>query len=373
MTLIFWISVLLIIYTYFAYPAGIWILANRVKLTPAEQPNQWPSITLLVPVYNDLEKALAKIENLSQLDYPKDKISIFIVSDGSTDNCGETLGKDNRITFISYPIRQGKPTALNTGIKQVTSEIIIFTDVRQHLKPDAAKLLVSRLLEPGIGAVSGELVLLDPKTNTGAHVSLYWQYEKLIRIAESKIASVAGVTGALYAIHTQDYTPLKPDTLIDDFEIPIQIIKNGQRCIMEPGAIIYDYPQENTDQEKNRKVRTLAGNFQSFQRLPWLFSPLQNPIWIQFISHKFLRLIMPYFLLLTLISSAAISGLFYNMAFLIQVIFYGIALLSTIFPSLKKNKIASLANVFTALNWAAVLAFKNHLSQKANVKWDKTS
>lgn len=373
MEVLFWLSAAVIVYTYFGYPILIWLLSRKQPTPVIQEPTEWPSITLLTPVFNDLEKARKKIENLTALDYPKDKVTIMMVSDGSTDGCDEELSKDPRIKFIAYADRQGKPTALNTGVKQIESEIIVFTDVRQQVKEDAVKKLVTRLLEPGTGAVSGELVLLDPETNTGAHVSLYWQYEKFIRKAESKVASVAGVTGALYAIYTKDYTPLAPDTLLDDFEVPLEIIRQRKRCIMEPGAIIYDYPQNDTAGEKIRKVRTLTGNFQSFFRHPWVFSPAKNPIWLQFISHKFLRLVVPYFLLLTLISSALIPHAFYQLAFWGQVLFYALALGSNVLPALKNNRIASLANVFTELNWAAVLALKNYLSQEVNVKWDKTS
>lgn len=373
MEVLFWFSAAVIVYTYFGYPVLIWMLSKKGTTPSFKEPSEWPSITLLTPVYNDLDKAKKKIDNLMALDYPKDKVTIMMVSDGSTDGCDDFLRNDDRIKFVSYSPRQGKPTALNTGVKEIESDIIVFTDVRQQVKEDAAKRLVTRLLEPGIGAVSGELVLLDPATNTGAHVSLYWQYEKFIRKAESRVASVAGVTGALYAIYTKDYTPLAPDTLLDDFEVPLEIIRNGKRCIMEPGAIIYDFPQEDTAGEKNRKVRTLTGNFQSFFRHPWLFSPTKNPIWLQFISHKFLRLVVPYFLLLTLLSSALAPHPFYQLVFIGQILFYGLALGSNVLPALKKNRLASLANVFTELNWAAVLALKNYLSQEVNVKWDKTS
>lgn len=379
MAFIFWFSALVIVYTYFGYPLIIWLLAKRmaISLDPTEldlsTEIDWPSVTLITPVHNDLEKARKKIDNLVALDYPKDKITIMMISDGSTDGSDEHLRNDHRIQFIGYSQRQGKPTALNTGVKDAESEIIIFTDVRQQVKSDAAKRLVSRLLEPGIGAVSGELVLLDPETNTGAHVSLYWQYEKFIRIAESQVASVAGVTGALYAIRTEDYTPLEPDTLLDDFEVPLEIIRKGARCIMEAGAIIYDYPQEDTASEKVRKIRTLTGNFQSFFRHPWVFSPIENPIWFQFISHKFLRLVVPYFLLLTFLSSLFLSDPFYRFAFWGQIVFYTLAIVANFIPALKQNRIISLANVFTELNWAAVLALKNYLSEEVNVKWDKTS
>ena len=373
MLYVFIFSALVVIYTYVGYPVIIWLVSLRASDVDAIIPQEWPEITLIIPVFNDLEKAQAKIENLTQIDYPKDKLSILMVSDGSTDGTNECLSVDQRIDFISYEARQGKPTALNTGVMRAKSEIIVFTDVRQQVEPSAVKRLVARLLSPGIGAVSGELVLLDPETNTGAHVSLYWQYEKFIRKAESKVASVAGVTGALYAIRRNDFVPLAVDTLLDDFEVPLAIIKSGKRCLIEPGAIVYDYPQEDTAGEKLRKIRTLTGNYQSFFRHAWVFSPTQNPIWVQFISHKFLRLMVPYFLMLALISSFFLTGLAFVTTFFGQLGFYGLAVLGSVNPSMKENKFVSLANVFTELNWAAVLALKNYITQNVNVKWDKTA
>ncbi|MBV1910354.1 MAG: glycosyltransferase family 2 protein [Kangiellaceae bacterium] len=373
MAFIFWLSVIMVFYTYAGYPVLIWVASIGRFQLKAKAVIEWPEVTFIVPVYNDLEKAKRKIENLLEVDYPCDKVTILMVSDGSNDGTAECLSKDNRINFIGYDVRQGKPTALNLGVTHSESDIIVFTDVRQQVKADAIKLLVARLLEPGVGAVSGELVLLDPETHTGAHVSLYWQYEKFIRNAESKVASVAGVTGALYAIRRSDYVPLAADTLLDDFDVPLEIIRAGKRCLIELGAIIYDFPQENTAAEKLRKIRTLTGNYQSFFRHSWVFSPVKNPIWIQFISHKFLRLVVPYFLISAFISSAFISGYLSFFAFGGQVIFYGLALTSNAVPKMKENKVVSLTNVFTELNWAAVLALKNYLTQGVNVKWDKTS
>ena len=371
---IFCLSVLVISYTYVGYPLLIWLVSRRVpESIPLPIPKIWPEITVVIPVYNDLEKAKKKVENLLKLDYPQEKVTILIVSDGSDDGTNECLNNDRRIKFYSYEARQGKPTALNVGVKHTESEIIVFTDVRQQVKADAIKRLVVRLLEPGVGAVSGELVLLDSETNTGAHVSLYWRYEKFIRKAESKVASVAGVTGALYAIRKNDYVPLAADALLDDFDVPMEIIKNGKRCLIESGAIIYDFPQEDTAGEKLRKIRTLTGNFQSFFRHCWVFSPIKNPIWLQFISHKVLRLVVPYFLMLALFSSAYFEGIMFVTIFFGQLSFYCLALLSNVFPVMKKNRLVSLTNVFTELNWAAVLALKAYLTQKVNVKWDKTS
>ncbi|MFV1984921.1 MAG: glycosyltransferase family 2 protein, partial [Thiohalomonadales bacterium] len=292
MEYIFWFSTIFIFYTYAGYPLLIFALASRYKpiLGNPDDQNEWPNITIIIPVHNEEENVINKLDNLKSLDYPQDKLEIIFVSDASTDDTNKLLASADNIKLISYFPRKGKPTALNKAVSEVKSDIILFTDVRQELDAPAAKFLVSTLNQNNVGAVSGELVHRDPLTHTGRNVGLYWRYEKWIRKAESQFHSTAGVTGALYVIRRNDYIPLLEDTLLDDFEVPIQILKNNKRVVFDPRAKIYDEVQEESVAEQKRKIRTLTGNYQSFLRHLWLFSPISNPIFIQFISHKVFRL-----------------------------------------------------------------------------------
>ena len=320
---IFWGSAVFVFYTYAGYPFLIWLISRSQQSILGEPDGytDWPGVTIIIPVHNEEAHIDSKLNNLQALDYPQENLEIIFVSDGSTDSTNKLLENVGNIKLISYFPRQGKPTALNKAVLEVKTDIILFTDVRQELEVRAIKFLVSTLCKNNIGAVSGELIHRDPLTHTGKNVGLYWRYEKWIRRAEAQFHSTAGVTGALYVIHRNDYFPLLEDTLLDDFEIPIHILKKRKRVVFDPRAKIYDDVQEESKKEQTRKIRTLTGNYQSFMRNLWLFSPLSNPIFIQFISHKVFRLLVPYALLFIMVTSLLLSGMFYHYVTWLQFIF----------------------------------------------------
>ena len=371
---IFWLSVIFVLYTYVGYPLSIWILGRMYKpvLGDPDQFKEWPNVTIIIPVHNEEKNISNKLDNLKLLDYPQENIEIIFVSDGSTDETNKLLSDINEIRLLSYFPRKGNPTALNLAVLEAKSDIILFTDVRQEVDSLAVKYLVSTLSKKGIGAVSGELVHRDSLTNTGKNVGLYWRYEKWIRKAESRFHSTAGVTGALYIIHRNDYAPLPEDTLLDDFEVPIQILKSKKRVVFDTRAKIYDDAQDENKAEQKRKLRTLTGNYQSFMRHLWLFSPYSNPVFVQFISHKVFRLLVPYALILILITSLLLSGRFYELVVYLQFIFYGLGLAALIWPDLKTNRFINFIVVFIGMNWVALLALIMFVAQKVDVQWEKT-
>lgn len=371
---IFWISAGFVIYTYIGYPLLIGLMA---KIFPASDfrensKGELPTVTIVTPVYNEFNNVQRKLESLRQQRYPAEKLHLIFISDGSTDGTESFLSNQGDVTLICNPQRMGKPRSLNTAMQQVETDIVVFTDARQPLNDNAVEQLVQRLQNPDIGAVSGELLFRDPHSNTGQNVGLYWRYEKWLRAAESQYYSTAGATGALYAIRKNDYQPLPDDTLLDDFEIPIQILRKGKRTVFEPNAQAYDDVQEEVSRERTRKIRTLTGNYQSFQRNPWLFSPLKNPIFFQFISHKVFRLFVPYMLPVIFFSSLTIGSVFYQTISLLQVTFYLGGAAGLLYPALQKNRIISFIVVFLDLNTAAVVALKNYLSGQFSIKWERT-
>jgi len=373
MEALFWSAATLILYTYAGYPLLIhWLARRRPAPASPEPPSAWPSVAIVMAAYNERARLPQKLESLWNLDYPREKIRIYCVSDGSTDGTNEYLLGHKAVHAIILPRRSGKPSALNAALEQVTEEVVVFTDARQILAPDAVRNLVSRLMQPGVGAVSGELLHRPPNTATAKHVGLYWLYEKWIRKNESRYHSVPGVSGALYAIRRDDYAPLAPDTILDDFEVPMAILRSGRRVLLEPTARAYDELPDDPSHEWARKTRTLAGNFQSFSRNSWLFSPKANPIFFQFISHKVLRLLMPYALLITLVTSSVAPGVFYTGIFALQLFFYSGSILGWLHPATRRFRLVSFATVFVELNLAAVAGLVRHLSGRTDVRWDKT-
>jgi biofilm PGA synthesis N-glycosyltransferase PgaC len=363
-----------VVYTYVGYPTLIGLASvfkgGNPDLVP---PLDWPTVTIIVPVHNEEKYIQSKIENLREIDYPQKKLKICFSSDGSEDGTDELIRQHTDVELVSYSPRKGKPSAINECVPSQESEILVFTDARQTIDPKAIKKLVARLLQPGIGAVSGELVHLDPETKAGKSIGLYWKYEKWIRKAESNVHSVAGVTGALYAIYRKDFKPIPKDTLLDDFEVPINLLQNGMRILIESGAFIYDSTQEDAAIEKKRKIRTLTGNYQSFLRNRWLFSFRRNPIWWQFISHKVFRLVVPYALAILLVTSIFLTGWIYNLMVIAQAVFYCLALIGRFISASRSIKLVSFSYVFFELNLAVVQALIQYLQNPIDAKWEKTT
>ena len=374
---LFWLSIGSIGYTFIGYPVAIWFvgrLSNNLPDSYNPQPSKdpvLPNITVVIPAHNEVNYIHAKIESLRSSNYPQDKMRILFVSDGSLDATNQVLTRYEDIEFLEYQSRQGKPYALNLAMKNVSTPIVVFTDARQPLAIDAIALLVKSLMNPEIGAASGELVHYSSTSRSGKHVGLYWLYEKWIRKSESRVHSVAGVTGALYAINTIDYKPISEDTILDDFEIPIQILKKGKRIILVEGAELYDTAQEDTQKEKQRKIRTLSGNYQSFARNHWLFNPRINPIWIQFLSHKVMRLLIPYFMIIAFVMPFFLKGWIYKIILFLQCLFYASALLGKLLPELRENKLISFCYVFFELNAGSVISLKRYCSNQVEVRWNK--
>lgn len=370
----FWSAFAFTLYTYAGYPALIHLLSrlrSSESVVPAA-PEFWPAVTCVVAVHNEEAQVARKIRNLQALDYPGDKVSIVFVSDGSTDRTNHVISLAPGVRLLSYANRQGKAYALNMAMSHVHTPIVVFTDVRQDLSSDAVRHLVDRLRDPEIGAVSGELTHRDSTSPDAGHVGLYWRYERWIRHAESRFFSTIGVTGALYAIRREDYSPIPVDTLLDDFEVPTRILRRGKRAVLEGRARIYDDLQRDASGERKRKVRTLTGNFQAFSRNGWLFVPWSNPVFVQFISHKVFRLLVPYSLALMLLTSLLASGAFYRAVAALQIGIYAAPLLGTAIPELRRTRLISFIAVFMELNWAAVLAMRNFVVGRLDVRWEKT-
>lgn len=372
MEILLWCALFFIFYTYFLYPLLLALIVGKRGLVASTLTEEkMPPISIVIPVYNEADRVVKKIKNIKSLNY-NGVIQIIIVSDGSDDNTAALIDNFEDVTFVAYKERAGKPTALKRGVEKAIHDILLLSDVRQTIPSRTIEMLVLRLLQPGMGAVSAELAFLDPINNTAKDVGLYWKYERFIRTKENLIGSVPGVSGALYAVHRDDFSPIPDDTILDDMEIPLLILRKGKRVILEPGAFIYDSAQSDSSGEMARKVRTLAGNFQVFTRNGWLFNPFSNPIWWQFLSHKVFRLLVPYAMVVCLITSFVLNGKVYNVLFFGQLLFYFFALSGLKIRFLRRFRFVSFATLFLELNWAAVLGLARHLFSDLDVRWKKT-
>ncbi len=369
MKLLFWLCLALIAYAYFGYAVWLWL---QVKLhrRPILQRPLLLDVSIIVAAHNEEANLPAKLESLSHINYPQDRLQIVIVSDGSTDRTADILrqyASTVRPVILDQP--NGKACALNEAVKHATGEILVFQDARQLVDPDAICELVSCFADSAVGAVSGELLLeSDSGTPSLDALGTYWKIEKTVRRLESASGSVVGVTGAIYAIRRELYTQIPPNTILDDVFVPMHVARMGKRVVFQPSAIAKDRLFSEKGKEFSRKVRTLTGNYQLLRLAPWLLSPI-NPLLFRYISHKLIRLLIPMLLALLLVASRMSSGQFYRSAFWVQTLFYALAIFGMVSPSSRKFRPVAIANTFVMLNAAAALAFYNFISGKNRV-WD---
>ena len=229
MEILFWLSFLFIFYTYFGYPILLTII-SKIWGKSIDKGDYTPQVTMIITAYNEEKYIRNKLENALSMDYPKSKIEIIVVSDGSTDRTDSIIQefKDNGIRFIGMDKRGGKVQALNAGVSEANGEIIVFSDSRQVYDKDAIRKLMTNFNDKSVGAVSGELHLLNQNAgNVGEGVGIYWKYEKFLRKMESHLYSTSGATGAIYAIRRELYHPIPNDTILDDVVIPMNAVLKG--------------------------------------------------------------------------------------------------------------------------------------------------
>lgn len=373
---LFLTSVLFCVYTYAIFPISLHLRARSVIDTPRQALTDYPTVSVVIAAHNEEANIEKKLSSLKLLDYPTDKLQFVFVSDGSTDETVKKLTVAQKtmsnLHVEHYLPASGKPTALNKGVECATGDVLVFMDARQSVSSNSIKALTERLMQSDIGAVSGELTLADDDGLESANVGLYWRYEKWVRLNESKLFSTTGATGALYAIRKSDFLPHQSDVLLDDFDTPVSILAKGLRTVFEPDAQIYDVAESSASGEFRRKTRTLAGNFQSFQRHRWLFSSRKNPVFLQFLSHKVFRLLVPYAMLVAFVASMLGSGLFLKVMLLLQVLFYGAGLANMAGVKGLDNKLFNFIKVFLQLNAAAVVGAYRFLTGGASVRWKQS-
>jgi cellulose synthase/poly-beta-1,6-N-acetylglucosamine synthase-like glycosyltransferase len=303
-----WGSIALLVHVFIGYPLMMW-LAARFSPKPVRKQPATPTVTMVIAVYDGEAQIQSKLANLQALDYPHEHIEILIACDGCRDHTAELARGygDPRVRVLEFAQRRGKAACLNDAVAQAHGELLLLTDLRQKLSPQALRELAANLADPTVGAVSGELQMENVRSGFAQGVDAYWRYEKLIRLSESRSGSAVGVTGALYAMRRSLFVPLPAGTVLDDVLIPMRVAAAGYRVVFEPHALAWDQSSQQPAEERRRKIRTLAGNYQLIQLAPWLLSPWSNPLWLRFVSHKLLRLLAPWLLLLLTLTTAMLA------------------------------------------------------------------
>jgi cellulose synthase/poly-beta-1,6-N-acetylglucosamine synthase-like glycosyltransferase len=299
--ILFWVTIFLLIHTYLLFPLILYILAKSKEVPGGlDSSHLLPKVSVVISVFNEASTVLEKIKNMKHIQYPDAFIEFLFGSDGSTDSTIDLLRqlKDPRLKVMPFSERRGKAKVLNDLLEVASGEIIVFTDANTEFESQTVKMLVRHFQDPAIGAVSGHLILhsQEGQNITGEHS--YWAFENKIKALESATGSLLGATGGVYAIRKSLFTPLPSEiSIADDFLIPMNILKQGYRCVFEPNAIAYEELESSVLGEFRRKARIGAQNFNVLPYIVSLLHPKYGLISFALWSHKILRWFIPFLLL----------------------------------------------------------------------------
>ena len=301
----FWAAAFCVAYAYVIYPLAIALIAKSRRQPFVTEPFKG-SISIVMAAHNEEPYILRRLNELtSLLDASGLDGEIIVVSDGSTDATVAMASAypNPRVHVEVLSANAGKAAAMTRGCQVARGEIFVFADARQRWSKDALVQMLRNFNRPEVGAVSGHLVL---ETDAGlmSGVGLYWRYEKWLRRNESGVHSTVGVSGSISAVRRNLFTPMPRGTILDDVYWPLCVAMRGHRVVHDEAAMAFDKLPSEARDEFRRKVRTLSGNFQLVRLMPSLLLPWRNCIWLQFVSHKMLRLVVPWALIVMLICSA---------------------------------------------------------------------
>jgi biofilm PGA synthesis N-glycosyltransferase PgaC len=373
--LIFWACFFLVAYTYLLYPAVLFLASSAARLWPgarvAREAGSPSAVSLIIPAHNEERHLPAKLANLAALDYPKDRLEILFVSDGSTDATNEILGRAaaaGDITLLALPARGGKSSALNQAVPRARQDILVFSDAATLFAPDAVSKLVRHFADPRVGVVCGALQF-QASTESRQTEGLYWRYESLLRLMESRIGVTLTASGAIYALRRACFVPLSADTLVEDLVVPMTARRLGFRVLYDPEARGTDFAASTVAGEFSRRVRIATGSFRALGGL--LRGPLDPVTAFAFVSHKLLRWTLPFLLIGMLVTSAALlESPLYRALFVLQVLFYGWGLAGYLFrPRIQGIRFALVAYYLLAIHLAFLVGFVRYLAGRREIEW----
>ncbi|HLS46952.1 MAG TPA: glycosyltransferase, partial [Gemmatimonadales bacterium] len=296
MTTLAIVSGLLLVAVWAGYPLAMRLLAALSRSDAPPAPETWPRVSVIIASRDPADDLKARIADVLGGDYPADRIQVVAALDAESPvEPDAQIIEDTRVRVVRAGSPPGKASALNAGAVAAEGELLVFTDTHQRFAPDAIRQLVTVLAAGRFGVTSGQLEL--PEAGRVSLVERYWRMERRLRRDEARVHSAVGVSGSIYGMRRELWRPLPPGLILDDLYIPMRLVLAGERVGFTESARAFDVRRTAPAEEYRRKVRTLTGNFQLCAWLPGVLVPGRNPVWIQFVFHKLLRLLTPYLLL----------------------------------------------------------------------------
>jgi cellulose synthase/poly-beta-1,6-N-acetylglucosamine synthase-like glycosyltransferase len=373
------LAVGLLVYTYLGYPVLLWIVGKlRAPLnTVSGEPTSWPTVTVIISAHNEEAVISRRIRNLLEQDYPQGCLKILIGSDGSTDGTHEEVARYRfaKVRLAAFAERRGKANVLNDLVAMATGEYLVFTDAATIFYPDSIRQLVTGFHRyPTAAVIGGELELRCPETSGNAD-GLYWRYEMFLKTNESRVGAGLGASGAIYAIRRKDYRPLPPQTMADDLLEPMLIrLHTKGDVVLHSGARAWQVTPIHVADEFHRRVRTGGGIFHVLLETWRLLLPQWGTVALAYWSHKTLRLLGPWILLIALVGNVwALNHWGYQVLFVVQATVYGLGISAgrvRVIPVV--GKVAVAARYFLVLNAALAVGCLKFMFGMARPTWDRT-
>lgn len=375
---IFWTAVFLIVYTYIGFPLLV-VLRGLLWGRPFkdEELTNLPVVSIVISAYNEAKCIAAKLDNILTMEYPRDRLEVVVASDGSTDGTDAIVERYKAlgVKLLSLP-RIGKAAALNAAVNASSGEIQVFSDANSMYKADAIRELVRPLADPEVGGVAGNQIYKTEVSggSSGDGERVYWNFDRMLKQFQGKSGNTLAATGAIYAIRRSLFQPI-PDGVSDDLFTSTGVIVQGYRLVFAPEAIAYEPIAATSQVEFGRKVRVIMRSWKAFHFRRALLNPFRYRFYaIQFFSHKILRYLVVFPLLILFLISPFLwrAGFIYQMATIAQVAFYSCALLGLLLNETRigRKKILTIPFYFCMVNAASLVAIMNVLRGRQVKQWE---
>lgn len=372
--IIFTISIFLVIWPNFGYLIFLKLLSffRDIEVSKREY---YPSVTMIIVVYNEEKIIREKLENSLSISYPPDKMQIIIASDSSSDNTEEIVRsyESKGVHLLTFPERRGKHYCQADAVNYATGEIIVFSDAATLLDDDAVRNIVSNFADESIGIVSG-MDRIAGNSDESHGEGIYVRYEMTLRSLESKVGSLVGASGSFYALRKSLCTIDFPH-LSSDFYLPILAYTRNYRSILDKTAIGYYGLGDDPSKEFMRKVRTVVHGIDALIQFKYILNPFKYGFYaFQMMSHKLSRWLVPFALIMAFASNLflAFENQFFTVLFLCQIALYLFALISHLAAGFQRILPLRMAYYFVMTNLSILVAFIEFFRGQKYVTWQST-